>query len=452
MRRPVLVRLVGLLALALAAGTMAPTVARSPLVSYDDAARCGLVRSWYAQAPVDYSRSRVEQWKLFYDRIYATSTAGLLTEFDAETGETTWTTSIGAPGAAAFGPGVNLDYVAIVSASKLYLLDRRDGHVIWSRDLGSAPAAGPALSDRYAFVALLSGRIEAYDLKDPEAQPWYYSSAGRSYQRPTVTGRVVSWPTTTGYLYVASAEDPRLLYRLETNDEIVASPVEQRPYLYAASRDGYIYCVQEITGAEKWRFSTGYAIESKPAVVGDVTFAASQEPALHALDSKTGEEGWVALGLSSFVARGKERVYAADTFGNIYVIELKSGQYVNGLTVPQGTQTIVNDQTDRIFLVNDRGLVQCLHEQGVDMPTKYREPPARTTLEPVEADADAAVNPFDAGGDEPSADEDAGDEGEDEGYVSPFEPAASPFGGDEGAGEESPFGNVEDLDENPFGF
>ncbi|MCA9238039.1 MAG: PQQ-binding-like beta-propeller repeat protein [Planctomycetales bacterium] len=413
--------------------------ARSPLVSNDAAARCGLVRSWFAQAPVDYERSRVSQWKLFYNRIYATSSSGLMTAFDAETGETLWTTSIGAPGAHAFGPGVNLDYLAVVSASKLYLLDRADGHVVWSRELGSAPAAGPALSDKYAFVTLLSGRVEAYELADPTVQPWYYPSIGRSYERPTATGSIVSWQTTAGMLYVASADSPRILFRLQTNDEIIASPVEKKPYLYAASQDGYLYCIHEISGIEKWRFSTGYSIVSKPAVVGDVTFVASLEPALHAVDSQTGKEGWRAPGLTQFVARGKDRVYAADSSGRLYVLDLKTGSYINSLAVAEGTVPVVNDQTDRIFLVNDHGLVQCLHEIGADRPTKYREPPTREAPT-VETDEEPAVNPFEVEG--------AGAEPADEDQ--PADEEANPFGGD-----TNPFGadagEVDSDDDNPFG-
>ncbi|MBX3434683.1 MAG: PQQ-binding-like beta-propeller repeat protein [Pirellulales bacterium] len=413
------------------------------LVSYEDATRCGLVRSWYAQAPVDTTRSRVSQWKLQYDRAYAVTTSGLLAAFNAETGETLWTTSIGAAGAAAFGPGANLDYLAVVSASRLYLIDRNDGHVIWQRDLGSAPAAGPALSDEYAYVSLVNGRVEAFSLNDSAAQPWYYQSEGRTFQRPTHSGDVICWPTTTGRLYVCSANKPNVLFRLQTNDEIVAPPTEQSPYLFAASRDGYLYCVHEITGAEKWRFSAGDAIESQPVVIGDTAYVASREPALYAVDVKTGAELWRVRGLDRFAARGKDRVYAGDAFGNFYVIDAKTGRTVNGLTGVDGVHALVNEQTDRVFLADELGLLQCLHEVGAEAVVMHRVPPTPGAAQPVAPAEETEENPF-AADDEP-LDEDEPIVEEDEAF-----PADEPADFDEDEGMFDDAGADEPLSENPF--
>jgi hypothetical protein len=172
----------------------------SPLVTYDEAARHGLERAWFAQIPVDPSRSRVSTWYLYYDRLYGVTDSGIVTALDAETGERLWSKQVGKPGYPAFGPGANATYLGIVSGSKLYMLDRNDGRLAWVRELGSAPSSGPALSNDYAFVALMTGRIEGYKLDDPATQPWYYQSRGRTYLRPTTTGQVVSWPTSEGYL------------------------------------------------------------------------------------------------------------------------------------------------------------------------------------------------------------------------------------------------------------
>ena len=65
---------------------------------------------------------------------------------------------------------------------------------------------------------------------------------------------------------------------------------------------------------------------------------------------------------------------------------------------------MVNDQTDRIFLVNDRGLVQCLREIGAETPTLYGK-----VVEPEgegEQPAGEDVNPFEAPAAEPAAEDD----------------------------------------------
>lgn len=414
---------------------------QGPLITREQAASKGLERAWFAQVPVDAARSRVTTWYLYYDVLYAVTNSGIITALNAETGEQLWAKQVGKPGYPAFGPGANADHLGIVSGGKLYVMSRKSGRLEFVRELGSAPSSGPALSSTYAFVALVTGRIEAYDLANPNAQPWYYQSNGRTFLRPTVTGRVVSWPTSNGTLYVGRANEPGILFRLETNDDIVTSPAQKDPYLYVASLDGYLYCVHELTGVEKWRYSTGYSITSSPAVVGDHAFVASFEPALHSVNAETGVGEWVANGVSHFASLGKERVYASDDRGHLLILESATGRPVGRLTVAEGTTTLVNDQTDRIFLVNERGLVQCLREIGATTPTVYRAPVAKAPPKQAkDAAKEGEENPF---GDDAEAKPAAPAEGE---------PAdePSPFGEEEAAPEDAAPADDEPMGDNPF--
>lgn len=407
------------------------------LVRYDEAARHGLERAWFAQIPVDPGRSRVSTWYLDEAQIYCVTDSGLVTSLNAETGAALWTQQVGRPGVPAFGPEANSKFVGVVSGSRLYMLDRVTGRVKWSRDLGSAPSSGPALSEDYAFVALVTGRIEGYKLDDPKAQPWYYQSKGRTHLRPTTTGSVVSWPTTEGYLYVSAADEPGVLFRLETNDDIVTSPAELAPYLYIASLDGYLYCLDEGNGFEQWRYATGYPIMSSPALVDDHAYVASIEPALHCLDAKTGAIRWIALGVSHFGSQGKQRVYASGRYGELIILDSKTGSLVGRLHTAEGLKTLVNDQTDRIFLVNDRGLVQCLREIGAVEPTIYRQPPAKEEEAPAKPTGE--TNPFDQA--EQAADAEAEEAEAPADDVAPVE---------EEPAEEAPPAEDAPADDNPF--
>jgi|GEM_PF-1258976 len=348
------------------------------LVSDQEAARLGLERAWFAQVRVDPARHKVVHWVTAGDRLFALTSAGALQAIDAETGATLWTTEIGVEYVPAAGLAVNSKYVAVLGAGRLYLLDRADGHHHWSRQVGGASSAAPALSEEHAYVALVSGRVEGYRLDDSKAPVWQYVSIGRTFQSPTTTGEVVSWPTDQGLLYVGRADPPRVLFRVETNDEIVAAPAEQAPYLYAASLDGYLYCYDELTGGEQWRYSTGYAVTSQPAIVGNQAFVASVGPTLHAVDSLTGESLWRLPGLSQFVALGKQHVYGMDQYGTLVAVDGKSGSVAGRISTDAENRALVNDKSDRLFLINDRGLVQCLHEIGAKEPTWHR---GQTTLE-----------------------------------------------------------------------
>ena len=357
--------------LALAVGTSTTSRAQQ-LASNQDAARLGLVRSWFAQVQVDGSRNKVVHWVLDAGHLFGLTDAGTVQAFHSETGETAWVSEINVNGTAA-GMAVNSNYVAVLGSGRLFVLDRGDGHLLWSRPVGGAPSAAPALSQNFAHVALMNGRIEGYRLDDPLADVWQYQSAGRVFQSPTTTGKVVSWPTDRGLLYVGQADPPGVLFRVETNNEIVTAPAEQAPFLYVASLDGYLYCFHEETGREQWRYATGFAITSQPAIVGEKAFVASEGATLHAVQASTGEPLWQVAGATQFVAVGKTHAYCLDRVGSLLKVDNESGTIVGRLPGDPTITGLINDETDRIFLVNDYGLVQCLHEVAAVEPTRYRQ-------------------------------------------------------------------------------
>jgi len=404
----------------------------NPLVRHEVATPVGLERAWFAQVRIDSSRNQIVNWTLLEDTLIALTTGGTVHALDTETGKTLWVNQVGSSYYDAVGPAADDRYVAIISGSRLFVLDREDGHLLWSKTVGSAPAAAPALGEDYAFVALIDGRVEGYPLNDPEQRNWYFQSTGRIFYGPSTSGDVFSWPTDRGYLYVARAEPPEVLYRLETNTQITAPPAKSSPYLYVATSDGYVYCIHEMSGDERWQYSTGFSVSNAPAIIEDRLYVASSEPALHAIESDTGLPVWNAPGIPQFVAQGEKNVYGIDTFGRVLIIDKESGKQVATFETSNNTQGLVNNKTDRIFLVTDDGLVQCLHEIGISEPIRYYS---------VSTAKDETGEP------EETSEESMREQPEDTSPQAPETPADNPFSSDDSEGEESPVGDF-----NPFGF
>ncbi|WP_197530366.1 outer membrane protein assembly factor BamB family protein [Bythopirellula polymerisocia] len=400
----------------------------SSLVSYAEAAPLGLERVWFAQARVDVSRHRVTNWVLYQDNLLAASNGGLVQSFNAETGETLWATQAGPLDQPAFGPAASQNYVALVSGASLYALDRANGRLLWSQPLGSAPAAAPALSDTDAYVPFLSGRIESYQLDDPKKPTWYFQSVGRIFHAPTVSGDLVSWPTSRGYLYVGQSTSPHVLYRIQTNSIAVAPPTEGFNLLYVAVEDGNVHCFKLLNGQEKWRYSMGFPGTGRPGVVGERLYVASSEPMLHALDAVSGKELWSIPDVTHFAAQGTKNVYGLDGRGRLVVINKETGQYVGTLPGPGRFQAVFNEQSDRIYLVDSRGLVQCLREIGAVEPTMHRETAAEAGGDETQEEGTSPFAEEAPADDQPPMDQPAADDA-----------------------EESPF-SAEPNDDNPFGF
>jgi outer membrane protein assembly factor BamB len=397
------------------------------LISYDVATPVGLERSWFAQVQLNVSRHRMRSWLLFENNLLALTTGGLIHSFNADTGETLWTAQPGPLDQPATGPAASGKYVSVVSGGELYVLDRANGQLLWSRTLGSAAAAAPTLSEEYAYVSFLNGRVEGHRLDKRSALPWYSQSVGRIFHSPSTSGRVITWPTDRGYLYVGQASPPRVLYRIETTSPVTAPPTEADPYLYVASADGHVYCFDALDGDEVWRYSMGYTATGRAAVVGDRLYVASNEPMLHAVNAITGELLWTVPGITQFVAQGLKNAYGLDDLGKLVIIDVETGKYV-GTLAGENYQAVFNEQSDRVFLVNDRGLVQCLHEIGAVEPTMYRKIPK--IKEQLAEPAEAAATPFAEEPAEPTVP--FGEEPADE------EPADA-FPTDEDEAEDNPF-------------
>jgi outer membrane protein assembly factor BamB len=364
---------VGALSIGLARGT---AFGEHRLIDHDDAAHLGLTRAWFTQVRLNAGYTHVVRAKLEGDRLTVLTSAGVVQELDARTGKTHWIAPIGNPNYPSLGPAGNDKFVAVVNGSTLYVLDRKDGKPAIVRSVGGAPGAGPALSTSYVFIPLVRGRIEAYPLNDPKLQPWFYQSYGRAMVAPLVTPESIVWTTDAGYLYVGGSDKLGMRYRLETGAEIVATPSYHQPLVFVGSLAGDLFAMHELTGAQQWKYSTGFPIMRSAAAVDDKVFVTSGEPMLHCIHAKTGAGIWEAPHIKQFASASKTRVYAVNDLGAFVVLDASTGATLAQETTDRSIHALVNDQTDRVYLVSDEGLVECFHEIGLKEPIYHNPKPA----------------------------------------------------------------------------
>jgi hypothetical protein len=172
-----------------------------------------------------------------------------------------------------------------------------------------------------------------------------------------------------------------LLYRLETDAPIVApaaylsfdaTGIGDTGIIYAVSQDGFVHAIQEKDGNHVWRFSTGGPIIEKPIVAGQLVFVTNQLGGMYCLDGKTGNQVWWAPDVLQFVAASKQRVYATDKTGQIRILDAKTGSTVDSIPTMSMPFKVANGETDRIYLADAAGLVQCLRERELTQPLPRR--------------------------------------------------------------------------------
>lgn len=427
-------------ALLVALSTAPLAIADSGLVNTMQAQQYGLVRAWFSQAQLDVRRSQVEHALVDGDLVIVLTTAGVLHAMDAETGATVWISRLGNPAFPSLGPAVSSEYVAAINGSTLYVLKRSNGLEVMNLRLGGGAGGGPALTDDFVYAPLFNGRLEAHPLHDDRANTWYYASTGRVSQAATVTADSVVWPTNRGFLYVANPAANGVRYRFETSGIINDGPVSYDGRLLFSSSKGYVYAIDEISGQQRWRYSTGTTITHSPLAVAGTAYVTTQASALHAIDIATGERQWSTSGVAQVVSVSESQLYGLSPMGGLVIMDKASGVPLGRLPTSAETSAIINDKTDRLYLITERGLVQCLHEIGADEPQQHQLAPE----EPVADKPPTRDLP-----EEPAA------EVEDQGDAQP--PADNPFGTQPAGGNPFGFGQPDDEEpepatNNPFDF
>ncbi|HEX5471952.1 MAG TPA: PQQ-binding-like beta-propeller repeat protein [Lacipirellulaceae bacterium] len=346
------------------------------LVSEQAANHLGLTRAWFTQVQLDPARDYVQRAVLKGDRLTVITSAGVVQELNALTGQTYWTAPIGHENYPSLGPAANDKYVAVLNGSVLYVLDRNDGKPVMVQTVGGAPGAAPALAEKYVFVPLLDGRIEGYSLeKTKQRTPWHYQSSGKATVAPLATPESIVWTTDAGYLYVGNSDNLTMRYRLETGSEIEAPPSYHQPYVYVASLSGELFAMHELTGTQQWKYATGFPVKRAAAAVGNRVFVTSIEPALHCIDASTGKGLWLAPHVAQFAAASRDRVYGVDDLGAFVVLNAATGEVLARAAGERPINALVNDQTDRVYLIAHDGMIQCFHEIGAKVPLYHNPKP-----------------------------------------------------------------------------
>lgn len=332
--------------------------------------------------------------------LMAQTRGGMLHVFDAETGKTLWSRNVGRNDYPSTAAAANNKYVAMLNGLMLYVFHRADGRLAWERKVGGAPSAGPALSEEVVFIPMAGGKVEGYQLESPRDPAWSYKAAGQILVQPTVTPRSVAIATDRGWMYVSRPDNPAVRFRLEARGAIVTPPAYRYPLIYAASQDGYLYAMHETAGGTSWRFSAGMPIDQPVAAVGNAVYVSPERGGMYRLDATTGAEVWKARLANRFLAASEKRVYAVDPYRRLTVVEADSGGVSGQLPTGQLDLPIVNQETDRIYLADSSGLIQCLHEIDAQRPFLHvsanpTEPPIQRAEDPMQPAEDADVPPAD---------------------------------------------------------
>jgi hypothetical protein len=145
---------------------------------------------------------------------------------------------------------------------------------------------------------------------------WRFDTGGEVYSSPVIAESRLFVASKSGYLFALDAMTGNELWRFQLSDYVVRStPAVDNGVVYIGA--GFnLFAIDAATGAEIWRFPMRYAGQSSPAVTGDAVLVTSQEGWIYRIDRESGEMTWrlntEGLPFGSIATNGSIAVTATD--------------------------------------------------------------------------------------------------------------------------------------------
>lgn len=347
--------------------------------------RYNLQRHWTAQIPILVGRETVTSLKLHDDRLYVTTSHGMIHCLGAESGVRLWSAEVVASQTRVFDPAISNRGVFAVAGRTVTALHPENGRVLWIRDLPNAASTAPAVSDRFLFVAGTDHRVYVVALEeDPNRKftrrpiVWDYYTGAKMVNPPFAAGNMVLFLPENGILYAFEEAQKSSVYRYYANAATTAPAAIYGGTLFMPTDNAYLFSIDVLTGGTRWHLPTSRPVIEAPAAFQGVVYLIVEELGLVAVDDRLGKILWSNPEIRRFVSAGETYLFALDRNDSLVVISRDTGVTKTRLPLVNFTRSVANTATDRLFLASDSGMVINLHDKAYAEPYVHPQPKLET--------------------------------------------------------------------------
>lgn len=265
-------------------------------------------------------------------------------------------------------------------------------------------------------IAVLPPSVaRAYELsvlKDRGVEPtpvWVLRTTRRVVHEPVVADPIPGttpasvWLTTDSTRFYSVSRRDRTTQIVADTSANVSSPAagpvafgKDALLGYFGLADGTLLAVDLTAGAGdtprfEWRANVGGVLNRKPVPVATGVYASGDHAGVAFVGLKSGEVEWRTDAFADrLLAVNDEHVYIKDRRGNLLVYDktkvdpkTKRAEPLTKLDIGGFAVPVTNDQTDRVFLASDNGLIVCLRDAAAKYATAVTVAPPSRQKPPV---------------------------------------------------------------------
>ena len=211
---------------------------------------------------------------------------GRVRVLDRRNGRLRWSFNVGSPIESSPVVRGGLDYFGAWDGN-VYALDLRRRRIAWTFRSGYKITSSPSLAGERLFIGDYGGQLLALGPRTGRLQ-WVRSVNGRVYGTPAVAGGRVFVPSSTGGSLTAFTTTGRELWSRRTGGYVYSSPAVWAGRVLFGSYNGVFYGLSARTGAALWSIQTQGPISGAVAVVDGIAYAGSFSNVILGVRATTG--------------------------------------------------------------------------------------------------------------------------------------------------------------------
>lgn len=156
-------------------------------------------------------------------------------------------------------------------------------------------------------------------------------------------------------------------------NQLVKESKREGGLILVGAGDGHVLAVNSAKGEVRWKFMANSSVRERIYAYGDYAYVPTGDGTLYCLSVNDGLKVWESTDIKRIVSLSPQSIYAVNQKGDMSILNRETGKLMGTVPLPKTKFQVFNEENDRIFLVTADGLVQCLHEVGINNPVKYRE-------------------------------------------------------------------------------